>query len=372
MQIKKIVKKVIPMIAREIDCRNYYKAAAKFLKVNPQPKLSLVEKEQIDTFWGEYNIKFPDYTWFEMYYGVTGIHDPRFIPDPVLGRICYPHYNFRSHINGWDDKNVYEVLVLHAKFPKSLCHCINGKLYDGEWNYYSENEICELSNKIYSNLKGKNEIICKKSCESSSGRGVKLLNIGSAEDIEEAIIHQKTKNFILQEKITQHPFFEQFNPTSANIMRIISWRHEGDIIILSATIRFGMKGSFTDIAFVDGKEIVNIVGVDKDGRVKDCFYSFDGRIQNVPQLSDQNVPSWKVLLETIEKAHKDLVFFDFVAWDFMIDANGEPVCIEYNIMWPGTILYQFAHGPLAGEYTDKFLSFLKNAPSSEIPSYFRK
>ncbi len=371
MNVKKIAKKYLPIIAREIDSRRKYKAAATFLKEHPQSKLTIEEKKEIDNYWKKYNIKFPDYSWFEMYYGVTGIHDPRFIPDPILGRICYPYYNFASHIKGWDDKNVYEKLVPHATFPDSLCHCIKGTLYDCDWNSYNKDSIQQLANRITSELEGLKEIICKETVESSFGKGVKLLKIEDKGDLCVFLNNHPSKNYILQKRVIQHPFFCQFNPTSANIIRIITWRSEGTIKILSASIRFGMEGSFTDVAFVNGKEIVNVVGINQNGNVKDRFVSLEGNNDNPPKIKEKKVPSWDRLHETVKKAHEDLLFFDYVAWDFMIDENGNPICIEYNINWPGTILYQFANGPLAGDYTDQFLSFLKGLPTSEIPLVFR-
>ena len=38
----------------------------------------------------------------------------------------------------------------------------------------------------------------------------------------------------------------------------------------------------------------------------------------------------------------------------------QPLCIEYNLTWPGSILYQYVQGPLAGDLTEDFLAFLKN------------
>ena len=221
-------------------------------------------------------------------------------------------------------------------------------------------------------MKGDNDIICKESCGSSAGKGVKKNNISSAEDVYDFLCNHKSKNYIIQKRVVQHPFFNQFNPTSSNIIRIITWRHEGIISILSASIRFGMEGSFTDVAFLDGKEIVYVVGIDNDGYVKDRFVYFDGNCIKSPLITEKKVPSWEGLLDTVKNAHRDLIFFDFVAWDFMIDEKGNPICIEYNINRPGTILYQFANDPLAREYTNQFLDFLKDAPPSMIPLYFKK
>ena len=276
------------------------------------------------------------------------------------------------HEPGWDDKNVYEKLTTSCEFPYSLCHCINGNFYDHEWRFYSKDDILQLSDKIIMDLGKDTDFICKETCNTSFGKGVKKVEINSIGGISNFLNQYKSKNFILQKRIAQHSFFNQFNPTSANIIRVISWRYEGIINILSASIRFGMKGSFSDVAFVNGKEIVNVVGIDNDGYVKDRFVSLDGNNSNPPQIREKKVPSWDKLLETVKKAHQDLLFFDFVAWDFMIDVKGDPICIEYNIHWPGSVLYQYAHGPLAGDYTNQFLDFLKTAPSSMIPIIFRK
>lgn len=367
----KPVKKLFPLIQKEFFARREYKVAYSFLKEHPQPKLTKEEKIDIDRFWRGYNIKYPDFSWFEMYYGVTGIHDPRFIPHPVMITICYPYYNSMVYGPGWDDKNVYERLVTSCEFPYSLCHCINGNYYDHEWRFYNRDEILKLTDKIFMDLGKDTDIICKETCDTSFGKGVKKVVIGSIGEISDLLNQHKSRNFILQKRIVQHSFFNQFNPTSSNIIRIISWRYEGDIIILSASIRFGMKGAFTDISFVNGKEIVNVVGIDNNGYVNDRFVSHDGNITDSPQIKEKKVPSWDRLIETVCKAHHDLLFFDFVGWDFMIDYKGDPICIEYNIHWPGSVLYQYAHGPLAGEYTNKFLDFLKTAPSSMIPIIFR-
>ena len=58
--------------------------------------------------------------------------------------------------------------------------------------------------------------------------------------------------------------------------------------------------------------------------------------------------------------------------DVTVDADGQVVCIEYNIRAPGVIMYQFAHGPMAGDATDELLSFLKEEKNAVwIPKSIR-
>ena len=225
--------------------------------------------------------------------------------------------------------------------------------------------------KIYESIE--KEAIYKETCNTSQGRGVKKIHFTSPADVKDLLYNRKSKNWILQKKIVQHPFFNQFCSTSANIIRIISWRDlRGAIHILSASVRFGIEGSFTDVAFVNGEEIVNVVGINENGFINDRYVRFDGKFYPNIEVKEKTIPSWEKLIECVKKAHSELFFFNFVAWDYMIDDTGTPICIEYNIDRPGTILYQFANGPLAGEQTDSFLSFLLEIDRSRIPTFFRK
>jgi len=52
MRIKQLAKRCIPIIAREVDCRQKYKFARKFLSEHLQPELTSQEKKDIDLYWG--------------------------------------------------------------------------------------------------------------------------------------------------------------------------------------------------------------------------------------------------------------------------------------------------------------------------------
>jgi hypothetical protein len=62
----------------------------------------------------------------------------------------------------------------------------------------------------------------------------------------------------------------------------------------------------------------------------------------------------------------ELRYFDVVGWDVTVDSDSRVICIEYNIKYPGTIIYQFAHGPFAGEKTNEFLSFLTSEENTRF------
>ena len=350
-----------------------YAMARNFLNDHKLPPLTEAEKREIDDYWRQYGVKWPDYTWFQMYYGITGYHTPRFIPSGILSPVIYKYYNYQDDICRWDDKNIYEMMNPVANFPKSLAHKMLGRFYDSGYHYRANTDesLDALAANIFELLEGDTDIILKVSKKSFAGKGVKkFTGIESAKDIKKILTEQEAPNYVLQKCVRQHPFFRQFCSTSVNILRIISWRHDDTVSLFSASLRYGIEGSFTDCAFVCDKEIVYVVVVDANGRINDRFVTYDGNMEKPPDISDKQVPSWKELTATVMKAHERMFFFDIIGWDFTIDDQGKPVCIEYNILRPGTILYQFCNGPFAGEYTEQFLEFLKSHKDM-IPKYLR-
>ena len=363
--MKQIIRNVVSghYYNRYIERRAFlssYNYARQYISKHPCPSLSSELKEEIDAYWSQYGIKFPDYSWHEMYYAATGIVDCRFIPDPIVGAL-YHYYNSQNKISGWDDKNLYEKFVSNVNWPKSICHFMHGKLYDTNWNEYftdssSINKFVEI---ISQSVKFPCDIILKKASDTAFGKGVKKYHIECCSDIESIIKENNSHDFIMQECIAQHDTLSIFNSSSVNVFRIITYRHGNDVLHLSTSLRFGLEGKFTDVAFVDGKEIVNVVGVNNDGTFKDRHISLDGTEPLMHNVDGLLIPNYDKLISMAKEGHKQLYYFDVVGWDYTIDKYGNPICIEYNILWPGTILYQYANGPYAGKYTDAFLEPLK-------------
>lgn len=366
---------IVNYLSSEFIIRKKYKLANTFLKNNPQPPLTINEKNEIDDFWAKYGVKFPDYSWFQMYYGVTGIHNPKFIPDPFVGGVLYAFYNDAKSLGGWDDKNLYDKLVPSVSFPKVYCHYYMGDYYDGSWNYFSFHDLDKLSKQIYEHLSSSNkkEFVIKKARNSSFGKDVQLLSFNSPDDIT-SILKSRKSDFVIQEKVEQHPFFNQFNKSSVNVLRVISFRYKGEIKILSVSIKFGIEGAFTDVSFIKGKEIVNVCGVSDEGIVNERCANLDGRIVPPQTLKEKGVICYDEIIKQVKLAHKQLFPFGLVGWDIAVDIHEKPIFIEYNVHWPGTMLYQYANGPFGGKYTEDLLEFLTNKENQKkyISRYFRR
>lgn len=333
-----------------------------YIKKHNSPKLSDNEVKEIDHFWSRYHVKFKDYSWFQMFYSATGVHDPRFIPDPFMGMVIYPHYNDKTKSYAYADKNMCSVFLPDIRFPEVIGKRINGRYIDLEGNYYGEilsDEYCDI---LYETLKktNTNTIIVKVAVGSYAGWGVKKYFIDSVESIKNALKEMDNKNLVIQKCIRQHLFFEQFNQSSVNIMRLITWRHGDKVDLLSSYIRFGLPGASTDVVHINGKELFNIILLNSSGEISDYSINQDYDSTLLSDIKLTTVPNWGKLLRTIKTAAINMNYFDVIGWDVTVDETGEPVCIEYNLRWPGTIVTQVAKGPFAGEHTESFLSFLED------------
>ena len=349
------------------------KAATAFLKRFPQPELSAADKQAIDAYGRQYGVQFKDYSWFQMYYGVTGKHDPRFIPDSIARFALFKYYNDIRAIPGWDDKNLYESFLPDIKFPKTFAHIYHDEIYDGEWKYYSPENLPLLSEKIFSELGDDKEFVLKVTKGSYAGQGVRLIHADSPDDVLTVLTENAKGNFIVQERLHQSDFMSQFCKSSVNIFRVITWRHQGEVKVLSTSIRFGLEGFFTDVCYIDGEEIVNVVGVEKDGTVKEQYGSFRGLTDITIDLHERISPNFDTIIAMAKKGHERLFPFGLVGWDITLDQDNTPYCIEFNVNAPGTILYQYANGPFGGDCNEEFMAFLldKENVKKYIPKKYR-
>ena len=69
----------------------------------------------------------------------------------------------------------------------------------------------------------------------------------------------------------------------------------------------------------------------------------------------KRIPNYKGMCELALKCHERMPMCRFVAWDMVVAEDGEPAIMEYNLMRPGILYYQWVNGPLFGKDVDKLL-----------------
>ncbi len=364
----------------DIMRRGYMRAhesiADDYCKRFSPPELTEEEKNEISAYWAQFGIKIYDFSWHRMYYHATQNHDPKFVPDLVAGLVLYEYYNDRAYENTWRDKNMFHRLLPDVPLPKALGRRIRGRYFIDEVGYIQseKDDIAEFAKLIYGALSIESDIVIKKTRDTGFGKSVSKYHIVSQEDVANTLcLWQDCQDYVVQLCVTPHKIIASLNPSSSNMLRVCSWRHGNRVDILFASARVGAVNSFTDVAFVNGEELVNMVGISNDGYFSEKMVDQNGRfVKELPK--NVKIPSWDKITEIIKKNHLMIDNFDIIGWDFTVDEDENPVCFEWNISWPGTVLYQFANGkPLYGDKTEEIFSFLKNEKNKDnyIPYYIR-
>lgn len=307
-----------------------------------------------------------------MYYAVTGIEDPRFIPDDFMGLVVYEFYNDAAYVEAWRDKNMLERLLPDLPFPETIGRCVRGRLIIGSEVFdYSQDEM-PFCRELFRRLGKGGTVIVKDARHTGHGRGVKRYVIGSVDDALSMLVEWRmSENFLIQRAIVQHPVMAQLNESSVNVVRLFTWRKGARVDVLYATLRFGVPGSITDMTRDEkGKELLCFAPLGLDGSFQGRLFDQDGKIIGHDNPSTI-IPNWDLMVDCAKRGALQLDNFDLVGWDFAIGFDGMPICLEFNIEWPGTVYYQFANGPLAGERTDDLLAFLLDETLREnyLPKY---
>ena len=213
------------------------------------------------------------------------------------------------------------------------------------------------------------KVVLKPSYGSQSGLGVKLfLNKGevfkssSGEQLSGDYLEKYGDDFVIQEAVCQHPFFSQFNGTSVNTLRIITYRSVTDesITVTSAAIRIGKEGSFVDNAHAGGV----LVGIDVNtGQFQNKAYDSCGRTYTKWnginfEVNNYSVRCWKEIILFVSKIDAKNHHCRLIGFDIALDSDGCPCLIEYNVSDFGFWIPQFMGNPVFGDKTDEVVRWV--------------
>lgn len=97
----------------------------------------------------------------------------------------------------------------------------------------------------------------------------------------------------------------------------------------------------------------NVV-LDQYGRKFAVFNHIDFGVQ-------QQIPFelWKKVLDFAKTIGGCIPHCRLLALDLMIDNNGNPRLVEFNVEYYSMWLFQFTVGPAFGEYTDEIIDYCK-------------
>lgn len=321
-------------------------------KIYSQVELTSDQKKQIDDFFIEnYGKKIP-YNWHRLYQSYTGKFDYRYVPEFIFSTKLDSRTNRRTDVLPLENKNMLSVLfdgVAGVRTPETYVMCVNGTFLDGKRNILTRDGVVRFLHDLYG---GTYDAVIKISSDSSSGRGVRVLRIddgkntadGKSETFEE-LFSAFGRNFIIQEKLAQHPAFAALHPSSVNTLRVVTYVAGGKVNTAPVAMRIGRGGNSVDNAHAGGI----FIGVTDDGHLlEEAYTEYQLRFKSHP---DTNItfagyehPMIPDILEAAKALHCRIPALRFVSWDFTVDSEGRIVLIEANMHSQTVWFPQMAHG----------------------------
>lgn len=316
-------------------------------------KLTKEQKKAIAKFWAPYKRISPQ--WARYYSAMNGQFDPRYIPNDLYYTKIDQYFNSRKLGYGFNDKNYYSKIFAGIKQPEVVVRKINGLLLDENYDFIT---VEEAKRKILCN----DEVICKPSQETGSGRGIMFFDKASEDKINTFLSDPVYDDYIVQELIKQHSELDKVHKGSVNCIRICSILLKDGVHILSSVLRMGFGDSKVDNATAkDNSQYDGMsCGIDENGCLKKYAHGYttgDNCAQHPDGLvfDGFKIPAYDKAVALVEKAHPLIGHFRLVSWDVAIDEYSEPVLIEANMRKGGINFHQFNNGPLFGELTKQVL-----------------
>lgn len=259
--------------------------------------------------------------------------------EKVLTRLSKQNHTTsgRAFDTFFNDKNYFEFLFPELRFPKTLVRRIEGNYFDGS---YQSITIDEAKQK----LSGYSSVFFKKSVDTQHGEGVaRVIGDKTAEALEKF-----GKNFVVQEPIRQHAFLADFNSTSVNAIRIITVYWKGHSYAIDARLRIGAPGSICDHLGYGGKNPLE-VKINEDGSLKgkafdDTFGQYYDTV--FEKEIEGTIPGYAKMLDAALKGQERYPTYGLLGWDFTVNEDGEPLCIEVNSKEPVIKAAQCVGGPV--------------------------
>lgn len=336
-------------ISRFFWFKKDYKRRYKLLEEHQIPikRLNKKQKAEIKKVWGR--LYKHDYSTHELIYSITGDFNPYYCSILTFGSDLEFVLNNDMYKGAWSDKNFFDLHFPEVNFPHTIVHNIQGIFYDHEYNQIDMQKAIEL-------LSPYKSVVIKPSIDTSQGRGVKLIPVD--ENIK-SVFESYKGDYLIQEVVDQYEPIKALNPTSVNIIRLNSLFINGNWSYLSASLRVGGLGDFTDNHITaDGKGMV-VIGITNDGALKErAYYSCGETINTLPNgvvFDGLRIPNFDKAKEIAETIHRKMPFAKYVGFDIAFDKSGMPVVIEYNINAPGAFYYQLVNGPLFADKTKKVI-----------------
>jgi hypothetical protein len=317
----------------------------------------------------------PSRDYLDIYTSITGKLSEKYIPEDLYYKTVEPVLNDYSFNQGYTDKINYGRVLTAEYLIKNIVSGIENSYFDSNMSFLGQDY-----ESIIATLKPHNDIFIKPAQDSGGGYNIhrfirnedSFITSSGIELNNEFLKNTMTRNFVIQPKISGHPFFTRFNPSSLNTVRILTYRsiQNNTVSVLHAILRIGNKGSIVDNQASGGISVginregqLNSYGIDKLGNVYTNF-------NNINFAEQDPVIRFSELCEIACKEAKNIPYARLIGWDFAVTADNEIKIIEFNTKNNEINFYQMNNGPLFGNFTSEVITYAAKRPKSFVLDFY--
>ncbi|MFA5442885.1 MAG: sugar-transfer associated ATP-grasp domain-containing protein [Bacilli bacterium] len=317
--------------------------------------LSKEEKKQSKEYWKQFGVTLNknDYSYISSYKFFCGGYLPSFFPNYFLYTYIKTFLNNQSYANAIDNKALYLGLLPDLIHPATLLFRIDGGLLlDKAYNEISFEEFVGSLDKT-------KKYIFKPGKDTCGSKGIIVFNRNNIDIIKAAL--SQYSDFVVQEVIVSNKAFALFGSKALPTIRIYSLYYGEKPQILAACLR--IESSDSEHITLGGEVYIPI---NEDGTLRSRGFN-----NNTPNISDFDqinglsfagfeIPLFSKICAQVLKSHLRFKSIRYIAWDFAITHDEEPVFIEFNLAQSGPGILQVAAYPNKpfGNYTEEI--FLKS------------
>ena len=295
-----------------------------------------------------------DTRWHKYFASFSGKMDPYYVPEILFSTNMEWNLNPYKLCKELEDKSLLETLfgsVQYLRIPKTVICKTYGTYVGEKGDIINESDVVPL---VENYFLSKGKAILKPTRDTSSGRGVVLLN----KDNYRSYLSAQTDNYIVQEVVVNQDDIRNLNSSSLNTIRVMTYICNSRICTAPLLLRIGVGDSIVDNAHAGGI----FVGVQNDGYLCPMAFSEYGDKCYCHPTSNIIYEGYRIagidrILNAAVNCHKCLPQLGMVSWDFTLDEKETVTLIEANLFGHSIWLPQIAHGK--GIFEDNTIEMLK-------------
>lgn len=288
--------------------------------------------EEVRAYWKQHLGIEVNPAWHYIYANATGNQDVQYVSihewfSHIHDSLNEPLFVYPT----FGDKNFLDLILDKAHFPETVFKRING-------NYYDENNLPISEMDAVDRLSQSHQDMIAKPSMSSHGDRIQLVQnrdgslfVNNSPGDYFGLSRLLGQNFIVQNKVEQHPDLAEAHPDSLNTIRLYTVRLNGQIHPLLAVIRIGAEGKIAD-NHMGGV----ICSIKEDGAVSSVAYNrrlqpfYTHPTTGIDFKSIKKIPAFGEVNSLCISLHEQVPHLDFAAWDVAVDKFEKPVIIEIN------------------------------------------